>query len=241
MQPCLLKHKLTELQDKNEFMITSIKKKNKNHKLEIKSWYSNRYQMIVVQRNLLLILTAFSIISVAVAVLFVKKIMASKSLDPYIIELEEKTGIATVVDRNTAINFTSQEVVRRYFLSKFLRAALGYDPKTYKDDVEVVRLFSTPSVYSNFRKRITGAALGASASIDLRIKSLNYTDNNNLRIRLLRQTKTNINSTPIKKDELVNITFYFSPEIKLTMEERMINPLGFQVSKLTIEEEIFSY
>jgi type IV secretion system protein VirB8 len=222
-------------------MIASNKKKNKNHKLEIKSWYSNRYQMIVVQRNLLLILTAFSIISVAVAVLFVKKIMATKSLDPYVIELEEKTGIATVVDRNTAKNFTGQDVVKRYFINKFLNAALGYDPKTYKDDVEVVRLFSTPDVYSSFRKRINGSKLGASASINLRIKSINYYDNNNLRVRLLRQTKENVNSAPINRDELINITFYFSPDIGLTMEERMINPLGFQVSKLAIEEEIFSY
>ncbi len=58
----------------------------KKSKLKLKSWYANRYQMIVVQRNILLIFTLASMIAVTVAVIFVRNIMASKSLEPYVIE-----------------------------------------------------------------------------------------------------------------------------------------------------------
>ncbi len=222
-------------------MITSKKKKNKNHKLEVKSWYSNRYQIVVVQRNILLILTTLSIVSVAVAVLFVKKIISSKSLDPYVIELEQKTGVATVVDKETARNYTSREVIRKFFINKFLNAALGYDPRTYKDNVEEVRLFSTPSVYSDFRRRINPRSLGVSGKIEVRIKTMRFINQNNLKLRILRIKKNSDNAATVRDDEVIEMSFSFSPNIQLTMEERMINPLGFQVNKLVIEKEIFSY
>jgi NDP-sugar pyrophosphorylase family protein len=63
-------------------------KKNK-----IKSWYSNRYQIVVVQRNVLLLLTIVSIIVVAIAIGFVKNFMSSKSLEPYIIEIDDKSFV----------------------------------------------------------------------------------------------------------------------------------------------------
>ncbi len=221
-------------------MIALTKKKNTNHKLEIKSWYSNRYQIVVVQRNILLILTALSIISVAVAVLFVKKIISSKSLDPYVIELEQKTGVATVVDPNTASRYTGQEAIRNYFINKFLNSALGYDPKTYKEDAEEVRLFSVPSVYSDFRSRINPRILGVSGNIEVKIKTMRYLDANNLKLRILRIIKTSDNSPTIRNDEVVTMSFYFAPNIELTAEDRMINPLGFQVDSLLIEKEIFT-
>jgi type IV secretion system protein VirB8 len=222
-------------------MATFKKKNKKEPKVQVRSWYSNRYQIVVVQRNILLILTACSIISVSVAVLFVKKIIASKSLDPYVIELEQKTGVATIVDNETATRFTGNDAVKRYFIQKFLDAALAYDPRTYKDNVEEVRLFSVPKVYADFKSRINPRQLGVGGKIDVRIKSMRYIDSSNLRLRILRSIKVNENSPIIKKDEIVTMTFYFAPNISLTMEERMVNPLGFQVSKLLIEEEIFSY
>jgi type IV secretion system protein VirB8 len=81
---------------------------------KVKSWYSNRYQIVVVQRNILLLFTLVSMFSVAVAVIFVKNIMASKSLEPYVIEVESKTGVATVVDQMTSQNFTGDQMIRKY-------------------------------------------------------------------------------------------------------------------------------
>ena len=61
-------------------------------KIKIKSWYSNRYQIVVVQRNILLIIAMISIVAVATSIIFVKNVMSSKSLEPYVIQVDEKTG-----------------------------------------------------------------------------------------------------------------------------------------------------
>ena len=178
--------------------------------------------------------------SVAIAVIFVKNVMSSKSIEPYVIEVEEKSGVATIVNQLTSENFTGDQMVRKYFINQFIHTASGYDPKTYKQDVEKVRLFSTPGIYANYRNRINARALGADSQIDVRIKSVQPLDNNSVQIRLARQI-TKKESATETKDEIITMGFYFAPAMKLSMEERLINPLGFQVNRYTITEEVFSY
>ena len=216
-----------------------VEKPNKKNKLKIKSWYSNRYQIVVVQRNILFLLTLISMITVAIAVIFVKNLMESKSLQPYVIEVEEKTGVATIVDQLTSQNFTGDQMVRKYFINQFIHAASGYDPKTYKSDVDKVRLFSAPGVYAEFRNRISAKDLGVDSKIDVRIKSIQFPDNNTAQIRIFKQLENPL-AKPETKDEVITMTFYFT-NMNITMEERLINPLGFQVSKYLIAEEVFQY
>lgn len=215
-------------------------KQTKKTKLKIKSWYSNRYQIVVVQRNILLLFTVISMFSVAVAVIFVKNVMSSKSLEPYVIEVEAKSGIATVVDQLTAQNFTGDQVIRKYFINSFIHAASGYEPRTYKQDVDKVRLFSVPGIYGEFRNRINARELGTESQIDVRIKSVQFTDANNAQIRIVKQTNLQ-GVDPTTTDQVISMGFYFSPNMQLSMEERLINPLGFQVNKYMIADEVFNY
>jgi type IV secretion system protein VirB8 len=207
---------------------------------KVKSWYSNRYQIVVVQRNILLLFTLVSMFSVAVAVIFVKNIMASKSLEPYVIEVESKTGVATVVDQMTSQNFTGDQMIRKYFINEFVHAASGYSPKTYKKDAEQVRLFSVPAIYADFKNRIDPRDLGPNSNIQVRIKSVQFPDPNTAQIRIARQIDREGSDTKTK-DEIITMGFFFAPEMRLTMEERLINPLGFQINKYLIAEEVFSY
>ncbi|MBU6140725.1 MAG: hypothetical protein KGP29_04105 [Proteobacteria bacterium] len=213
---------------------------SKQSKIKIKSWYSNRYQIVTVQRNILLLFTLISMFSVAIAVIFVKNVMSSKSIEPYVIQVEDKSGVATIVNQLTAENFTGDQMIRKFFVNEFIHAASGYDPKTYKKDADKVRLFSTPGVYADYRNRIRARELGAETIIEVRVKSIQPIDNNTVQIRLARQI-TKKESDAETKDEVITMGFYFSPEMRLTMEERLINPLGFQVNKYAIAEEVFSY
>jgi type IV secretion system protein VirB8 len=172
------------------------------------------------------------------SIIFVKFVVSSKSLEPYVIEVEEKSGVPTVVDQLTSEVLTGDEAVKKYFVNQFLQASVGYNPKTYKEDAEKVRLLSTQSVYADFRKRINARRLGVDSRITIKIKSIHFPDSSTVRIRILRSTRGQPGNGSI--DELVTIKFYFT-NLSLTAKERLINPLGFQVKKLTIAEEIFKY
>lgn len=216
------------------------KNKQKKAKLKVKSWYSNRYQIVVVQRNILLLFTLVSMFSVAVAVIFVKNVMSSKSLEPYVIEVEEKSGVATVVDQLTSKDFTGNEIMRRYFINQFVHAASGYDPKTYNQDKNKVRLFSSSSIYSSYRNRIQPRKLGVDAKIQVRIKSVQFTSQNSAQVRIVQQFSSKESKASIK-NQILTINFAYSPSMKLNMEDRLINPIGFQVSQYLIADEIFDY
>ncbi len=215
-------------------------KQNKKTNLKVKNWYSNRYQIVVVQRNILLLFTLVSMFSVAVAVIFVKNVTSSKSLEPFVIEVEQKTGVATVVDQLTAQTFTGDQMIRKYFINQFVHAASGYDPKTYKKDVDQVRLLSTSSIFSDFRNRINARQLGVKFQIDVRIKSIQFTDPNTVQIRVTEVSTSEDDYKSQTKDKVITMGFYFAPQMNLSMEERLINPLGFQVNKYLIAEELFT-
>lgn len=214
-------------------------KKSNPSKLKVKNWYANRYQSIIIQRNILLLLTLFSMIAVTVAVIFVRNIMSSKSLEPYVIEVEKKTGVPVVVEQLSSKHLTGDEMIRKYFINKFIHAASGYDPKTYKIDSNVVRLLSVPGVYRNYRNRINAKELGPKSEIKLRIKSVQFPSSQTAQIRIVRVMKIDGFDT-VEKNEIITMNFYFA-NLDLSLEERLVNPLGFQVSRYIIAEEIFNY
>lgn len=208
-------------------------------KFKIKSWYANRYQIVVVQRNILLILAAFLVVAMTAAIIFVKFVVSSKSLEPYVIEVDEKSGVPTIVNQMTTQTLTGDEAIRKYFINQFVQSAVAYDPKTYKGDAEKVRLLSTQGIYADFRSRINTKDLGTDSRIEVRIKSMQFPDPSTAQIRILRTI--NSKGAPAQsKDEVITMNFYFT-NLTLTTEERMINPLGFQVTNFVITEEIFGY
>lgn len=210
-----------------------------NNKIKLKSWYANRYQIILIQRNILLAFTLASMIAVTVAVLFVKNIMSSKSLEPYVIEVEKKTGVPVVVDQLKSQHLTGDQMIKKYFINQYIQSASGYDPKNYEMDATKVRLFSVSNINSEFRKRIDPKELGPESSISIRIKSVQFPTTNSAQIRISKKIDREGYAQELK-DEVINMDFYFA-DLELNQEERLVNPLGFQVSKYLVAEEIFNY
>lgn len=208
-------------------------------KIKIKSWYSNRYQIVVVQRNILLIIAIISMILVAVSIVFVKNVMSTKSLEPYVIQFDEKTGVATTIDQPSATNYTASDVMKRYFVNKFIQSATTYNPKNYKQDAEIVRLLSNSLIYNDFKKRIDPNSLGGNTTITTKVKSLLFKSPNELEVRITREIKSP-GSQDLIKNEILFISFFFAPDIIMSIEERLINPLGFQILKFEIGEEVFT-
>ena len=218
-------------------------KKQKQPKLKkLRSWYSDRYQTIVVQRNILFIFSAIMVLSMSFSIILLKYVVASKSLEPYVIEVEDKTGIATVVDQNTLKEFTAKDTVKKYFIHKFIQAAISYDHRSYKRNKESIRLMSTKNVHTQISRDITKQynENGYNAVVIVRIKTIAFPDPNSSLVRV-KVSKKIKNGSLTDKNYLISITFQFSSEIKFKESERLVNPLGFQVQSYLATEEIFDY
>jgi len=209
-------------------------------KFKIKSWYSNRYQLVIVQRNILLFLAILLMFAMTAATIFVKFVVSSKSLEPYVIEIEEKSGVPTIIEQETSKTLTADESIKKYFINQFIQSVIGYNPRTYKQDVERVRLFTTQEIYKDFRQRIDVNVLGVDSRIEFKIKSIKFLNPSTVQIRILKDIISNINkgSSTESKNEIINMSFSFT-NLTLNVEERLINPLSFQVTSFSITEEMF--
>ena len=215
--------------------------KKDQKKFKVKSWYANRYQFILVQRNILLIFALFSTIAVSFGMIFLNQVVASKSLEPYIIEVEEKTGIPTVVQQMTTEEFTGNELMKKYFINQFVLAAAGYNPRTYPEDSEKVRVFSNSEVFGYFKNLINPRDLGTDSRINVKIKSIQFSNENTAQVRILREKIRGISNETTQTHELATLNFLFDPNIQLSSEERLLNPLGFQVKYYSVTEEVIVY
>lgn len=216
----------------------------KKEKFKLKSWYSNRYQLVVIQRNILSLFALFAMVAVAISIIFVKQVTTKKSLEPFVIEIEDKTGIPVVVDQLKESNFTADMSLKRYFLFSFIEAVEGYNPATYREDYNKAILFSAPNVFKQFRYRISKnsekspvSKLGKKGMLVVRLKSIQFLNPNTAQVRINIQAKGRTSGFQKSRDMIAYVEFKFA-NLNLTAKERFVNPIGFQVVKYSIDDEL---
>jgi type IV secretion system protein VirB8 len=230
-----------------------FKKKETDDSLTAKkNWYADRYQTVVVQRNFLLLLTLISLAGIITSVLAVIQVTSSKTIEPFVIEIEEKTGITTVIRPLLTDKMDSQTALQNYFIVKYINARENYDSGSYNYNYStVVRLLSSSDVYSRFRQFISSDSpdsplkLGANGIREVKVISITpletATDKRNpgqkiytYQVRFL-STET-IQGGGKRQNFIATINFSYL-DLKLSPEERNINPLGFQVIGYRTDEE----
>lgn len=216
-------------------------KKNSNI---TRDWYQNKYQIVLIQKNLFSLFTIFALIAVVIAVFFVKKMTESKSFEPFVIEMEDKTGNIQVVENLTTTKMTADETLKRYFIYNFLKVAEGYNFATYKDDITKLGLFSSSSVYRQILPKIYAKnpnspinRLGNNGIMTVGIKSVVALTPESVSVRfVVKNTRPDAN-IPAQKHLVAYIEYKFL-NLNLTEAERFINPLGFQVIKYRVDKDL---
>ncbi len=207
-----------------------------------KTWSDDRYGSIVVQRNLLLLITVILLLVMFVSIMTIRYLRSTKSIEPFIIEIEKKTGVPTVVEPVSIQMYSADEAVRRSLVWQYITAREEYNNSTYNFNfMNTVRVLSSPDVYYGDYRPKFGVAnpkspynlYGNASSVKVSMKSMIFTTKNSVQVRLLREVMGNIG---MKSDKIVFMEFEFK-NIEMNNMERMINPLGFQVTLYRIEDE----
>lgn len=212
-----------------------------------KNWYSDRYQTVLVQRNFFLLLTLISFVGIIVSVLAVIQVTSSKNIEPFVIEIEDKTGITNVIRPLLKEQFAYDEALRRYFITKYINARETYDPGSYRHNYNnVVRLLSASDVYTKFRRSVSPDAPGSPLRFgpkgvrEVKIKSiseLKAAPGQAGFVYQVRFARTDIGGTYDAVKHLVATINFDFVDMSLTTDERAINPLGFQVTGYRLDEE----
>ncbi len=206
----------------------------------LRNWYEERYDSMVVQRNLLLLLVFVCIVSVVLSVMSVTKIATSKKFDPFVIQIDEKTGSAKVVTPVAEDILTRDDSITRYFIKKYIVARESYNPVDFATQgMETVRVLSHPMIFMLYRSYINGqdtnpvTKYGQSNTTYVTMKSWSRIEEKKYLVRFaIHETA---GSKRVYNKIAVVLIEYASMELR--EEERDINPLGFQIMGYGVSDD----
>lgn len=210
---------------------------------QVKSWYEDRYQSLVVQRNFFFIIIVACVCVIVVSVAVIGTLSEKKTIEPMVIEVEDSTGITNIVNPDTDRRWTTDESLNKFFLVTYLRARESYNVATYDYNFNtVVRLLSSGEVFNQFRETIGNVAnnpvalYGANVSTTLAIRSILFLPNNvggqSAQIRFT------VNTSDGKIfPKIVSLVWNYVT-LNLNFNDRMVNPIGFQVQSYSIADDV---
>lgn len=232
-------------------MFNKFKKKNNtsDNKKPLKanlettySWHVSRYNSVVIQRNMLLFFTVLALSAVGISVFVISNISKSRTIEPFVVEIEKKSGITTLVNPVSVKQYSADEVLNNYFIIEYVRSRELFDPNNFQYNYYTkVRLFSNQTTYSEFRNwiRLSNPAspLNLYANVTsgyLKIRSLQHLRPGNVQIRF--SLEFNHPNGTIKRDRIATLSFQYVT-LEMNEQERQINPLGFQITYYRADDE----
>lgn len=206
----------------------------------MRSWYEERYETTLIQRNLLGIFALICLVIVIVSVISVTKIATSKEFDPFVIQVEENTGLATIVTPAKEDTLSMDDNLTRYFIKRYLVARETYNPVDFgKQATTVIKLLSSGSIFWGYRGYITNkendpsVRYGQNNSTYLKIKSWSKIEDKKYIVRFTIHENSGEGRTYNK----IAIIEYNYVAMELKEEERDINPVGFQIIGYKVDDD----
>jgi type IV secretion system protein VirB8 len=224
-----------------------------------KHWYQDKYQHVLTQRNMLALIAVISLIAAAMGVFAVMRLVPLKTVEPYLVQVEEKTGVTQRVIPLSRKDYAANQAVDRYFTATYIRMRESYNINILRYNYNVVRLMSMPGVFNRFRREVDpkkddsiASRLGTFGQRDIRIRSMVYITNpaernkaksksDAVQSKIIQANVTTTESSPNSPDKesrwVITVTFEYA-DLGLNQEEQILNPLGYTVSSYQIQPEI---
>lgn len=235
-----------------------FKRKQKAVSESAKNWYQDKYQRVLVQRNILALLALVALVLALVSVLAVRNFAPLKTVEPFLLQLDEKSGIVRTVEPASRNALAASEAVDRYFLSRYITARESYNFSILRSNYNLVRVMSTPEVFYVFRRLVDpsnpeslAARLKVTGQRDIRFTSISYISNPPLRGGAVDRSPSKIMQARIvasdtipgemqdivKTNYIATVTFEYRT-IEMNPEDMLLNPLGFLVLNYQIQQEV---
>lgn len=171
-----------------------------------------------------------------------------KSVEPYVIRVDNTTGMVDVISSVNKTEFISDnEALDKYFTTTYVKLREGYYYNMLQQDYIKTQILSSPEVSADYMKIYEGTnsrveILKNKTEIDIEISSVTLNYSNGMNTATIRfneiykdaQSRTVIN----KKAKIVTMAYDYSPQTLTNEQERLENPLGFKVLTYRIDDEV---
>lgn len=162
---------------------------------------------------------------------------------PYTLMVDRETGYVQAIHPLDAEKLTADEALTRSFLVQYVIARESFDASTVQSNYRKVGLWSTGPARDRYVAQMQSAnptsplaGLPNGATIDVEVRSLSSLNANTAFVRFTT-VQTNPGGQPQQaQDWVATITFRYT-DADMSAADRLINPLGFQVTRYRKDAE----
>lgn len=164
-----------------------------------------------------------------------------KTVEPFVVRVDNSTGIVDVVSALTSTAGTYDEAVTKYFAAKYVRAREGYVWSEAEENFRTIALLSTQAEQTRFAAVYRGSnpespqnAYGRGATAKINIASISLINQNVVSVRYMR---TITRGDDVRTTHWVATLTFSYATVPMSSTDRLVNPLGFAVSEYRADPE----
>ncbi|MFK0166552.1 virB8 family protein [Rhizobium sp. NPDC090279] len=164
-----------------------------------------------------------------------------KTVEPFVVRVDNSTGIVDVVSALTSTAGTYDEAVTKYFAAKYVRAREGYVSSEAEDNFRTVALLSSQPEQARFAAVYRGSnpdspqnIYGRGATARINIASISLI---NARVTSVRYMRTVTRGDDVRTTHWVATLTFSYANAPMSSTDRLVNPLGFAVSDYRADPE----
>lgn len=176
-----------------------------------------------------------------VSVAAVAALTPLKTVEPFVIRVDNSTGIVDVVSAMASSAGNYDEEVTKYFAARYVRAREGYVWSEAEENFRTASLMSNAAEQQRFAAAYRGGnpdspqnVHGRSATSRIGIKSISLINSN---VVSVRYTRTITRGEDVRTTHWVATITYSYTNAPISSSDRLVNPLGFVVSEYRADPE----
>ncbi|WP_336293858.1 virB8 family protein [Bartonella sp. CB169] len=161
---------------------------------------------------------------------------------PLVLRVDGTTGAVDVISVMREHETSYGEVVDRYWLNQYILNRETYDYDTIQLNYDTAALLSAPTVQQEFYKIYEGEnardkVLANKARITVKVRSIQPNGRGQATVRFTTQQHDSNGAIGLKQHQIATIGYtYVGAPMKSS--DRLLNPLGFQVTSYRADPEI---
>lgn len=176
-----------------------------------------------------------------ISILAVASLAPLKTVEPFVVRVDNSTGIVDVVSALSATAGTYDEAVTKYFAAKYVRGREGYVWSEAQENFRTIALLSTQAEQARFAATYRGSnpqspqnVYGRSATVRINIVSIALINQNVVSVRYIRSLTR---GEEVRTTHFVATLTYSYADAPMSSTDRLVNPLGFAVSEYRADPE----
>jgi type IV secretion system protein VirB8 len=210
---------------------------------EAASWNRDRVQTIRSSHRIAWWIAAGAAAIALLEAIALVLLMPLKTVEPYTLMVDRTTGYVQALKPLDQAKITPDAALTQSFLVQYVIAREGFDIATLNANYQKVSLFSADSARSSYLQQTQVSNPSSPlllyprpTIVDVRVKSVSPIGRDTALVRF-DTVRSDAGAQPQQPTPWVAVIRYHYSDLPMSLEQRFVNPLGFQVISYRKDQE----